>query len=264
MPHHLLAPIVEQHDLGQGYFLMAVDAAAVARAATPASFVMVGLPRMDILLLRRPFSIARTRGDHVEILYKVVGRGTELFSRMGPGDTLSVLGPLGRGFRISDDREGEHLLVAGGIGNAPFPLLVEHLERQGRQTTFFFGGRTRSDLTLLDWFESHCHRVVTTTEDGSLGRKGLVTEPLAEYLDGSPRRRATLYACGPVPMLRAVRRLAIEHGVQAQFSLEERMACGFGVCLGCVVPVRDAASEFDRYRRVCAEGPVFDAAELDW
>jgi dihydroorotate dehydrogenase electron transfer subunit len=264
MAHNLVAPIEALKNLGAGYFLLAVHSPEVAREATPASFVMIGLPEIDAMLLRRPFSVARVQGETIEILFKVVGRGTATFSRLEAGDRLSLLGPLGRGFRIDDDPEREHLLVAGGIGNAPFPLLVQELLRRGRPSRLFFGGRSAEDLTLLDWFEEHCEHVEVCTEDGSAGEKGLVTAPLTAHLDRDPARPRTIYACGPEPMLRAVRGLALERGVEAQLSLEEHMACGFGVCLGCVVPVRGAENEYGRFRRCCVEGPVFTAEELDW
>lgn len=276
MPYNLTAAVERQDDLGAGYHLLTLAAPEVAREIRAGQFVMIGLTDIDQMLIRRPFSVAMVspapRGGEptsVSLLYRVVGRGTTLFSRLQPGDELALLGPLGRGFWLPDPAlegeagdETELLLVAGGIGNAIFPLLLQELGTRAARTTLFFGGRTRHDLTLLDWFERAAGRVVTATEDGSLGHRGFVTEPLAAHLDAGPDRRRLVMACGPHAMLRAVAALCLDRGVPCQVAMEETMACGFGVCLGCVVEKRQPESDFDRFVRVCTEGPVFDAREI--
>lgn len=274
MPYNLTATVERQDDLGAGYHLLTLAAPEVAREIRAGQFVMIGLTDIDQMLIRRPFSVALVspapgRGEPASIglLYKVVGRGTTLFSRLQPGDRLALLGPLGRGFWLPDPEleggdETELLLVAGGIGNAIFPLLLQELGPRARRTTLFFGGRSRADLTLLDWFEAHAGRVVTATEDGSFGQRGFVTGPLATHLDADPGRPRLVMACGPHPMLRAVAELCLARGVPCQVAMEETMACGFGVCLGCVVEKRQPESDFDRFVRVCTEGPVFDAREI--
>lgn len=276
MPYNLTAAVERQEDLGAGYHLLTLAAPEIAREIRAGQFVMIGLTDIDQMLIRRPFSVAMVspepqRGEPASIglLYKVIGRGTTLFSRLQPGDRLALLGPLGRGFWLPDPAlEGERgdetelLLVAGGIGNAIFPLLLQELGPRAARTTLFFGGRTRHDLTLLDWFERAAGRVVTATEDGSHGHRGFVTEPLAAHLDASPGRRRLVMACGPHAMLRAVAELCLARGTPCQVAMEETMACGFGVCLGCVVEKRQPESDFDRFVRVCTEGPVFDAREI--
>ncbi|MDH3283591.1 MAG: dihydroorotate dehydrogenase electron transfer subunit [Acidobacteriota bacterium] len=262
-----MVTVEDQIDLGGGYYVLRIGWPELAREIQPGQFVMIGLPDLTEMLIRRPFSVARVCPDQdpdptsFELLYKVVGRATHTFSRLRRGSEMTVLGPLGRGFWLPDDGDVELLLVAGGIGNAPFPLLVQRLGEKARKTTLFFGGRTRGDLTLLDWFEQRCH-VVVATEDGSLGARGRVTEPLVSHLDGSRNRPRLVLACGPHPMLRAVAAACLERDVPCQLAVEETMACGFGVCLGCVVPKRHPTSEFDRFVRVCREGPVFDAREI--
>ncbi|MCU0254416.1 MAG: dihydroorotate dehydrogenase electron transfer subunit [Acidobacteria bacterium] len=276
MPYNLTAAVERQEDLGAGYHLLTLAAPEIAREIRAGQFVMIGLTDIDQMLIRRPFSVAMIspepgRGEPTSIglLYKVVGRGTTLFSRLRPQDRLALLGPLGRGFWLPDPApEGaggeaiDLLLVAGGIGNAIFPLLLQELGSRAAQTTLFFGARTRHDLTLLDWFEGRAGRVVTATEDGSHGHRGFVTEPLAAHLDAAPGRRRLVMACGPHAMLRAVAQLCLARGVPCQVAMEETMACGFGVCLGCVVEKRQPESDFDRFVRVCTEGPVFDAREI--
>jgi dihydroorotate dehydrogenase electron transfer subunit len=155
------------------------------------------------------------------------------------------------------------VFVAGGIGSAPFPALAQALSGAVRKPWMFYGARTAGDLPLLDWFREHCERVEVTTEDGSLGRKGRVTEPLEELLGHAAPGSLHLYACGPNPMLAAVTRLVRAHRMPCDLSLEAPMACGFGVCLGCVVPchTEDGGT---RYERVCVEGPILPAERLAW
>ncbi len=273
MAYNLVVPVTEQEDLGHGYFRIRLAAPEIAAESRAGQFVMIGVPDIDVMLIRRPFSVARVappeggRPAGFDVLYKIYGKRTLAFSHLRPGSTMSVLGPLGRGFWIPDehrdDGEAELFLVAGGIGNAPFPLLLQHLTpAQARRTTLFFGGRTRADLTLLDWFRERCGRVVTATEDGSHGVKGFVTAPLIAALDAEPRRPRAIMACGPPAMMKAVAAIGLQRNVPCQLSIEETMACGFGVCLGCVVERRDPTGDFDRFVRVCCEGPVFDAREV--
>ncbi|UCF66472.1 MAG: dihydroorotate dehydrogenase electron transfer subunit [Acidobacteriota bacterium] len=263
--------VAGQRELGEDYFLLQVAWPELANQVCAGQFVMLGLPDIGEMLIRRPFSVARTVASEpgrapcsFEILYKVYGRATRAFSRLRAGAVVSVLGPLGRGFWLPDESEHDRteiVLVAGGIGNAPFPLLLQQLGPRAQHVSLFFGGRSREDLTLLSWFRERC-QVITTTEDGSEGRRALVTEPLAEKLDDDPNRRRVVLACGPQPMLKAVAEICLAREVLCQLALEETIACGFGVCLGCVVEQRHPASEFERYVRVCTEGPVFDAREV--
>ena len=269
MPQDLRARVLEQEELGGGCFRMRLDAAPIAREARAGQFVMIGLPDPADTLVRRPFSVARLvpgaeEPEALEIVYKVYGRRTRQMARFRPGTEVALLGPLGRGFWLPGEGERtEVLLVAGGIGAAPFPLFLQRAgaDLAGR-TTLFLGGRGREDLLLVDWFREHCGEVILVTEDGSAGEPGLVTAPLAARLDAPPRGERVVLACGPRPMLRAVAELCLARDVPCQLSLEERMACGFGACLGCVVERRHPEGEFDRYVRVCTEGPVFDAREV--
>lgn len=270
MAYNLVAPVTEQHDLGSGYHLLRLAAPEIAAEARAGQFVMVGLPDIDVMLVRRPFSVARVwpppgqgKPEAIDVLFKVFGKRTLAFSHLRPGSEMSVLGPLGRGFWMPEDADAELFLVAGGVGNAPFPLLLQQVgAAHARRTTLFFGGRSRADLTLLDWFAEHCGRVVTTTEDGSHGEKGFVTGPLARALDTEAGRPRVVMACGPPAMMKAVAAVCTAREVPCQLSIEETMACGFGVCLGCVCERREPETEFDRYVRVCTEGPVFDAREI--
>ncbi|MBI3071671.1 MAG: dihydroorotate dehydrogenase electron transfer subunit [Deltaproteobacteria bacterium] len=212
-------------------------------------FFMLGELAKDSFILPRAFSAFR--GDHnsVEVVYKVVGRGTHHLAEMRAGDDLLAWGPLGNGFREST---GPELLVAGGIGIAGLFARAEALARSGHRAALVFGGRTESDLVGRRDLDPIVSSATYFTEDGSFGEKGRVTNGLAETLKRGGFR--SLAACGPAPMLDAVALIARDAGVRAQLSVEAPMACGMGVCLGCSVAVDG------RYARACTEGPVFDAA----
>jgi len=269
MPIDFPASVLRNTDLGHGNYLLEFELPEEARAMQPAQFFMVGVPDSAVLL-RRPFSACGLPGtfadaapNAAQILYKVVGRGTGLLATLSVGASIRVLGPLGRGFRAPESPGVRPVFVAGGIGSAPFPALAALLRERSTRPSMFYGARAAADLPLLDWFRDECETVEVTTEDGSVGGQGLVTAPLERLLRESAPQELHLYACGPEPMLKAVGALALERGVPCDLSLEAHMACGFGVCLGCVVPTRreDGGVGYDR---VCVEGPVMSAERMAW
>jgi dihydroorotate dehydrogenase electron transfer subunit len=202
-------------------------------------------------------SLVAGAGPHIEVLYRVVGRGTTLRSEMVAGQSVSIVGPLGRGFSLGKE-SGEALLVGGGTGIASLYELAAALVRGGRGVTVLLGARSELDLIGREDFEGLDVELVCTTEDGSLGETGLVTAPLRERLASAPEG-SCVYACGPTPMMRAAADLAENLGVRCYVSLENPMACGFGVCLGCAAPRREGG-----FALVCRQGPVFDASEIAW
>jgi dihydroorotate dehydrogenase electron transfer subunit len=213
---------------------------------------------MKEALLRRPFSIFQVNGDTFSILYKAVGKGTEVLSRMQPGDELNVIGPLGHGFTVLSPGREIPVLVAGGYGMAAMYLLAQRSPQKG---IVFVGGRRRVDILCEEEFRALGWEVRVTTEDGSHGEKGLVTHPLISELRQS-RANRKLYACGPTPMLKAVGKIAEEFKVPAELSMDEHMCCGVGVCLTCVIPVK--SGDGWEYQRTCTEGPVFDSRQVLW
>lgn len=242
------------------HFLTRIRAPEIASVARPGQFLHIRPAPADVPLLRRPISICRigpTEG-WVEFLYRVVGAGTLLLSGVRPGERLDVMGPLGVPFRIDDGADTRHILVGGGVGIPPLLALAEHMRaaRARNGVEVLLGGRT-ADLVLCDT-ELRGLGVLPriATDDGSLGRAALVTELLDETLrDGGEYR---VYACGPVPMLRAVDNVCRAHRAPCQVSFEARMACGLGACLSCVIPTATG------YQRVCTEGPVFRADDVVW
>ena len=240
------------------YFLLVMRAPDIARAAQPGQFVHLRVSGMKDALLRRPFSIYRANGDTLSILYKTVGKGTDVLSRMKPGEEVSLIGPLGHGFTVPNAGGETPLLVAGGYGMAAMYMLAERSPQKG---IVFVGGRRRVDILCEPEFRKIGWDVRVTTEDGSYGEKGLVTQPLLAELRREAKNRK-LFACGPTPMLKAVGKIAEDFNIPAELSMDEHMCCGVGVCLTCVTPVKTPKGW--EYQRTCTEGPVFDSRVLLW
>jgi len=233
------------------------DEAAGQWAPTPGQFAMLataerwGAGEDERPYLPRAFSYARWRAGEAQFLLEDVGPGTHRLSEMQAGDRLWLLGPLGHGFSAPDSSR-RALLVGGGVGIAPLAILRDELGAAGEPTCTLLGFRDRAHAEGAGLLaDAHL-----ASEDGSIGHHGLVTDLLSAELDGDPR--AVVYACGPPPMLEAVRALCATRDVPAQLALEAGMACGFGACFGCVVPTRAGT-----YARVCVDGPVLDAHLLD-
>jgi dihydroorotate dehydrogenase electron transfer subunit len=243
------------------YFRLMLRAPQIAPLVQPGQFAHLRIPPLKAALLRRPFSIFQVEGDTLSILYKTVGQGTEVLSRMRAGEELSVIGPLGHGFTIPRADGETPLLVAGGYGMAAMYLLAQRSPQKG---IVFVGGRRREDILCEDEFRALGWEVRATTEDGSYGEKGLVTQPLLAEIRNpkSEIRNYKLFACGPTPMLKTVGALAAEFNVPAELSMDEHMCCGVGVCLTCVIPVK--SGDGWEYQRTCTEGPVFDTRQIVW
>jgi dihydroorotate dehydrogenase electron transfer subunit len=240
------------------YFRLVVRAPQIAPLVQPGQFAHVRILPLKDALLRRPFSIFQVSGDTLSILYKTIGQGTEVLSRMQADEELSMIGPLGHGFTVPQAGGEVPLLVAGGYGMAALYLLAQRSQQQG---IAFVGGRRRADILCEKEFGALGWEVRVTTEDGSHGEKGLVTQALLKELGGT-RVGRKLFACGPTPMLKAVGQLAAEFNLPAELSLDEHMGCGIGVCLTCVVPIK--SGDGWEYQRTCTEGPVFDSRKVAW
>jgi dihydroorotate dehydrogenase electron transfer subunit len=257
-------PIQFTKSFGSDIHLLRFSSPPIASQARPGQFLMVRPSKFQEPLLPRPFSIHRVHGQQIELLFKVVGQGTRQLSELKKGDFLEVRGPLGQGFSLTHAQEP--ILVAGGMGVAPLLFLTEAWGKSLKKglmnnPKLFIGAKTLKELIRLEEFERAGAEIWAATEDGSFGEKGLVTELLKKRIKKFSSGRS-LFVCGPIPMLKAVGRWAIEKGFHCQISLERHMACGLGACLGCVV-ARKSASGFS-YVNVCQEGPVFEAREIVW
>ena len=258
------AKVLFNKQIGPAYFKIGLTCPEYFSMAKAGQFVMMRTGRQPQPLLRRPFSIHNlivTNGtvEGLEVLYKVVGQGTELMTHQTPGDSVDILGPLGSGFLVP--RQARRIyFVSGGIGVAPLVFLVSQLG--GRNTDLsecraFIGGRSKDDLLCRDDFLQHGVTVRTTTDDGSAGDQCLVTNPVEELVETA--KPDLLVACGPMEMLACTVGISEKYGVPCQVSIETMMACGMGACLGCAVEGREQP---DRFLHACLDGPVFDAADL--
>ncbi|HTF59119.1 MAG TPA: dihydroorotate dehydrogenase electron transfer subunit [Actinomycetes bacterium] len=269
-PFRELCEVRERRSAG-AYQALTLAAPRIAEAARPGQFVHLLAGQDRSFPLRRPFSIHRVErpggspggSGTVEVVFDVVGAGTLALSRLRPRDVVDVLGPLGRPFAPPGEPAG-CVLVGGGYGTAPLFFLAAELRARRCRVDFVIGAA--SAARLLDPAEAGRlgHRLTVTTDDGSTGRRGLVTDPLPDLLARTGAGR--VYACGPMPLLAAVSRLSAATGVPCQVAVEEQMACGTGICFSCVLPVGGggAGPAETRMARSCLEGPVFDGAAIAW
>lgn len=242
-----------------GWYLLELEAPRLTRAV-PGQFVHLRPGRGTDPLLRRPISIhcADVERGRIQLLIRPAGRGTAGIPSLRVGEELDLLGPLGRGFPHLEEG-APAILVAGGIGLAPLLFAAVQRRRAGLPFELLLGGTSGAFLPPDEYFRAHGVEPAVATDDGSRGRYGPVTALLEQRL-GRARRPLRVHACGPMPMLARVVELTRAAGVAAHLSLESRMACGVGACLGCVLPFRVGGKL--EYRRVCREGPVFDGEEV--
>ncbi len=248
--------VVENIRLHPKYCLLKLTREEKLPEMEPGQFVQVRIDGSQKTFLRRPLSInyVDKAANEIWLLIQLVGEGTIWLSRCNVGDTLDVLLPLGKGFSIPKNSGNQNfLLVGGGVGTAPMLYLGEELNRIGISPSFLFGARTKDDLMQLEEFEKR-GAVYVTTEDGTMGEKGVVTN----HTILNKVKFDRIYTCGPKPMMVAVAKYAKSAGITCEVSLENMMACGFGVCLCCVEEtVRGNVC-------VCTEGPVFNINQLTW
>jgi dihydroorotate dehydrogenase electron transfer subunit len=258
MPFQKKVKIIQNKKLQRDCYGCILSAPEIARVARPGQFVNLRVASGTVPLLRRPISIHSAAGNKIELLYQVLGEGTRLLSKKKPGELLDIIGPLGKGFdyRSSAQARGSQILVAGGMGTAPLLFLAEKLVHS--KPLVLLGAKTKGLLLCEKEFKKIGCGVTISTDDGSRGFKGRVTDLLNHELLTRNHEPAVIYACGPHPMLKATAAIAAKYGMPAQVSLEAHMACGIGACLGCVTETRSGL------KCVCKEGPVFNADEIIW
>ncbi len=262
MPSNRLhqAIVVSHRSAGRGYYRLVLKAPGAAAAALPGQFVMVRVTANMDPLLARPFGISSVLSrSSLEIIYRVAGRGTALLTHVKAGQQLNMLGPLGKGFPLPD-KGVLPVLVGGGSGFPPLHFLALHTPARAH---FFIGARNRECLpppSIIKSFRESVQKVHIATDDGSVGTKGMSSDILNAFLSRMEKKsHLVVYACGPHAMLSAVSQAAAEHHIPCFVSMEERMACGLGACMGCSIPQKTGG-----YKRACKEGPVFDSREIDW
>jgi dihydroorotate dehydrogenase electron transfer subunit len=251
------ARVISQKELAPGIFDLVIQTAEIAKHAKAGQFISVYCADKT-KLLPRPISLCGIdrKAGTLRLVYRVTGKGTgtEEFSGLSAGDTLRVLGPLGNGFTIREGKKA--FLIGGGIGVPPMLQLAKEMG----QTEFeIVMGYRNADTFLLDEFKAQGH-VLVATEDGSVGTKGNVLDAIRE----NGAKAEVIYACGPMPMLRALKQYAEDNHMECFISMEERMACGIGACLACVCNTKEVDAHSNvKNKRICKEGPVFDAKEVE-
>ena len=275
------AEILSNKNISLSHFKMVLKIDGLKDKVKPGQFFHLR-PGSDYdPLLRRPISVHRvgSQSNIIELLYKIEGKGTQLMSRRSKSTYIDVIGPIGNGFKVPKT-QSNFILVAGGMGVAPLVALCDDLARFRKRTiTVIIGAKTAELITCTREFQEVGAKVIVVTEDGSMGEKGLATSVLEDVIErfdvrktasaitskkaprltiGSYVPEVGLYACGPIPMLKSVAVIAKYYGIQTQASLEERMGCGVGACLGCAVKTKKG------YERVCVDGPVFNIEDLEW
>jgi dihydroorotate dehydrogenase electron transfer subunit len=259
------AQVIANDVVGPDCYRLDLRCPDLAPTLGPGQFVEVRCSPSYDPLLRRPFSLCDTLFEDgvpvgIRLLYIVVGRGTELMAALSPGDEVEVVGPLGGTFFL--DRIPDHaVLVAGGIGVAPFPALIRHLRDHGcSRIEMLFGARSAPGLYYRDELEALGCTVRPATEDGTAGHHGFVTDLLRDLIPTWDEASTVIYTCGPNPMFKAMGPVLSTTSIPCQMSLEQVMACGFGVCNGCVVKVRGPDGPV--WKKVCTDGAVFAASDL--
>ncbi|ADR18918.1 dihydroorotate dehydrogenase electron transfer subunit [Calditerrivibrio nitroreducens] len=258
----MIGTVVENIKLNDKYYYMIINNKEFVEKAKVGQFLMVQSKEYDYIndpILRRPFGICDVDYDSGDfsILYMIVGKGTMLLSTFKKGSKIEFSPPLGNSFTIQSKKNVA--LVGGGIGIAPLYFLAKTLKDNNCKITLYFGGQSEIDIVFLDKFEKVVDEIVVTTNDGSKGMKGLVTDPFIKNID----HYDYVYTCGPKKMLEAVSRICIDSGRAVEVSLDERMACGLGACLGCIVYVKDDDGN-EIQKRCCVEGPIFDGSKVIW
>jgi len=270
MPFQAEGIVVKNGRIKSLYFILWIYCPLIANQVKPGQFVMLKISDDRIPFLRRPFSVYKSYpADHPEkrkrgylvIVYKRVGKGTQKMTALKKGQKVGLIGPLGNGFALPPLPSSENIiLIGGGMGIVSLFSLTETLG--GRNLSVFIGGKTRSDILCVDDFKKLNSKVLIATEDGSLGTRGTVVDLFSSQRKNlSKNQRYSIYACGPVAMLKALAKAVVFKNLTCQASLEARMACGFGACWGCVVKTNHPKTP---YQRVCKDGPVFRLEDIVW
>ena len=254
------ARIVHKQTWGE-YCLLGLKTEGIAKQAQPGQFIMVRPGDSLYPLLRRPFSIHSVQNGVVEIFFQKTGIGTALLSQKEQGDFLDIIGPLGKGFRLDNSLRGKNVaLIGGGRGIAPLYFLARELRALRANPHIFYGGKTKEDIPLEQKFVTDHFEIVLSTDDGSYGFKGFITDLFRKSLQKF--QPSKIFACGPETMMQKISLIAREKNISAEFSLEAIMGCGFGACWGCVRKIRKNSKE--EWLKICEEGPVFGGDQIIW
>jgi len=263
MPIQEKCQVLDHKKVGPKHYQLILSSPYISSHAEPGQFVNIRCSESCDPLLRRPLSLHRISKGHktFELLYEAVGKGTELLTKYFVGEEINALGPLGEGFKINPQKQIA-IIVGGGMGVAPLLALAEAIKDKIKAIYVLIGAKSRGLVLCEEDFKKTTDQILLATDDGSYGKKGLVSDILLDFLNDRLGTRdsglATIYACGPKPMLRAISEIAFQKKIDCQISMEERMACGIGACKGCAIKTKNG------YKMVCKDGPVFEAKEILW
>jgi len=246
------SPVVETKQVHENIFIQKLHSPEIARLIKPGQFLNIRVSENSFPLLRRPFSICDVDGDNIYLMFNILGEGTRILSHKQPGDLIDILGPLGKGFNLDGNYETA-IIVAGGLGAAPFPYLTRELKGK-KNILSFVGGRTKQDVIKFG-----LENLNLSSDDGSIGYKGNVVQSLENNLDKIDVGSSKIFACGPNAMLRVLKDFCLKNELDCEVSTECAMACGFGICQGCPI---ESTSDSEKYLLVCKDGPVFNVKDV--
>ncbi|MEK9165720.1 MAG: dihydroorotate dehydrogenase electron transfer subunit [Patescibacteria group bacterium] len=259
MKYLLKAPVIKNNKIAPELFELILKAPEIAKSSKPGQFVQIKVTDDLNPLLPRPFSLsyANTKTDCIAVIYKIIGKGTQILSQRQKGEILTVTGPLGNSFWIEPGVK--HIaLIAGGTGIGPIIFLTKILHNKTTYQTFaFLGARSKKMLYGYEQLKNYCEQIFCSTDDGSYGRQGFVTDLFEEKCQ--KLKIDQVIAVGPIPMMKKVVIIAHKLHISSLISLEERMACGFGICMGCAVKLADG-----KHHLACCDGPVFRGEDVEW
>ena len=245
----LIAEITKNLQLSDDTYLISLNCREVAQKALPGQFISI---LCENLILRRPFSIANVDNDIVQIIYKIKGEGTQYISKLKTGNNLNIIGPLGKGFNITNNNS---LLIGGGVGIAPVMYLSKVLEEKRIPYHLLAGFRSMIDIPGLNK-----EKTSIVTEDGSSELSGIINNHLEEFINRYKPEK--IYACGPEPVLKFIVNMTDKYNLEAEVALEKKFACGIGVCMGCTIQITE--NNEIKNRQICKDGPVFDGKSVVW
>ena len=246
------SPVVETKQVHENIFIQKIHAPEIARLIKPGQFLNIRVSENTFPLLRRPFSVCDVEGENIFLMFNILGEGTKILSHKHKGDLIDILGPLGNGFNLEGDYKTA-IIVAGGLGAAPFPYVTREIKNQ-KSIMSFVGGRTKQDVISYGM-----ENLILSSDDGSIGYKGNVVQSLENNLDKIDIASSKVFACGPNAMLRVLKDFCLKHNLDCEVSTECAMACGFGICQGCPI---ESTYDPNKYLLVCKDGPVFNIKDV--
>lgn len=262
MPKQVFAKLVKKEKLLDGLYKFSLEAKEIVDIARPGNFIEIRINENLDPFLRRPISIYNIEKEKgiIEIIFQEKGKGTELLSKKQEGEFIDIIGPLGNGvFKLKKYKN--IAVIGGGIGIFPLYELTKEAKELNLNIDTYIGFRNKELVVLEKEFENTSNNLTITTDDGSYKNKGFAIDYLKEDL--KIKKVDCIYTCGPLPMIKAVKALAEENNIECQISLEEKMGCGLGVCLGCAVKTAESSKENPQYVHVCKDGPVFESKSVE-